>query len=206
MTLYFTLVFMLLVLEMAMVVVLMIPVRPLTFRRKIYDFISENPIVGKLMHFLRIAFVFIAILFVDSVNRVYRVQIELVTATENSQQGGRAAVLGHERLEVQSRKFYAQRNMYLCGFTLFLAIVLNRLFVLNVDNLKLEEKIVDFKTKGDGQTADSGEVSKLKKQLESKEKDLQTLKKQCEGLQREYNDMVDRSPQFKQGGVSKKDQ
>ena len=40
------------------------------------------------------------------------------------------AVLGHERMEVQARKFYSQRNMYLCGFTLFLSLILNRTYLM----------------------------------------------------------------------------
>jgi B-cell receptor-associated protein 31 len=34
---------------------------------------------------LKITFIFILILFIDSVNRVYRVQIELAAATEKAQ-------------------------------------------------------------------------------------------------------------------------
>jgi hypothetical protein len=40
------------------------------------------------MHWLRITFVFILILFIDSVNRVYRVQLEVLAATEQSSKGG----------------------------------------------------------------------------------------------------------------------
>lgn len=36
----------------------------------------------------QITFIFILILFIDSVNRVYRVQIELAMATENGTSGG----------------------------------------------------------------------------------------------------------------------
>jgi hypothetical protein len=48
------------------------------------SFISENPIVAKVQYWLKITFVFILILFIDSVNRVYRVQVELAAATENT--------------------------------------------------------------------------------------------------------------------------
>lgn len=37
---------------------------------------------------MKITFIFILILFIDSVNRVYRVQIELHAATEKAKQGG----------------------------------------------------------------------------------------------------------------------
>lgn len=36
---------------------------------------------------MKICFVFILILFIDSVNRVYRVQIELMAASENASKG-----------------------------------------------------------------------------------------------------------------------
>ena len=39
---------------------------------------------------MKICFIFILILFIDSVNRVYRVQIELIAATEQGAKGGYA--------------------------------------------------------------------------------------------------------------------
>jgi hypothetical protein len=52
------------------------------------SFISENPLIAKLQHGLKITFIFILILFIDSVNRVYRVQIELAAATDASKGNG----------------------------------------------------------------------------------------------------------------------
>ena len=51
------------------------------------SFISENPIVAKIQYWMKITFVFILILFIDSVNRVYRVQLELLAATEQTSKG-----------------------------------------------------------------------------------------------------------------------
>lgn len=65
---------------------LIIPL-PFTIKRKLFTFISENPIIAKLQYGLKITFIFILILFVDSVNRVYRVQVELAQA---KYQGGAA--------------------------------------------------------------------------------------------------------------------
>lgn len=59
------------------------------------SFISENPIVAKLQYGLKITFIFILILFIDSVNRVYRVQVELSAVTEG---GNNAYVLHHSLL------------------------------------------------------------------------------------------------------------
>ncbi|KAF8860118.1 putative BAP31 domain protein [Acephala macrosclerotiorum] len=196
MTLYYSLVFLLLVSEMALFMLLIIPL-PFTIRRKMFTFISESPLVAKLQYGMKITFIFILILFIDSVNRVYRVQLEL--AESNKQQG--AAVLGHERMEVQARKFYSQRNMYLCGFTLFLSLILNRTYTMILDVLRLEEKVKAYE--GDPKTGgkqseklanagDAGEIGKLKKQLAEKDRDIETLKKQSEGLSREYNNLGDK--------------
>ena len=102
--------------------------------------------------------------------------------------GGQAPILGHERMEVQARKFYSQRNMYLCGFTLFLSLILNRTYVLILDILRLEEEVRMSRKTGNKGMED---YEKLKEQLKQKEKDLQAMKSQSEGLQREYNNLGD---------------
>jgi len=199
MTLYYSLVFLLLVAEMSMFMLLIVPL-PFTWRRKLFTFVSESPIIAKLQYGMKITFIFILILFIDSVNRVYRVQIELAAASKDNSQAGRAAVLGSERMEVQARKFYSQRNMYLCGFTLFLSLILNRTYVMILDVLRLEEEVKRLKgdpaTKGKDSASLSnagsvGEIGKLKKQLAEKDRDIETLKKQSEGLSREYNQLSD---------------
>ena len=85
--------FVLLVFEMVLFVALIVPM-PFAAKRKLFNFISENPIVAKIQygmkvrdlriwkcHFrltnCKITFIFILILFLDSVNRVYRVQVEM---------------------------------------------------------------------------------------------------------------------------------
>jgi len=198
MTLYYSLVFLLLVAEMALFMLLIVPL-PFTIRRKMFTFISESPLVAKLQYGMKITFIFILILFIDSVNRVYRVQLEL--AESNKANGGRTAVMGHERMEVQARKFYSQRNMYLCGFTLFLSLTLNRTYTMILDVLRLEEKVKKYEgdPKASGKQSDKlanagdvGEIGRLKKELAAKDRDLETLKKQSEGLSKEYNNLGDK--------------
>jgi len=196
MTLYYSLVFLLLVAEMALFMLLIVPL-PFTIRRKMFTFISESPLIAKLQYGMKITFIFILILFIDSVNRVYRVQVELA----ESKEGGGASVLGHERMEVQARKFYSQRNMYLCGFTLFLSLILNRTYTMILDVLRLEEKVKKYEgdPKASGKESeklanagDAGEIGRLKKEIAKKDRDIETLKKQSEGLSREYNDLSDK--------------
>lgn len=108
------------------------------------------------------------------------------------------AMGGSERMEVQARKFYSQRNMYLCGFTLFLSLILNRTYVMILDVLRLEEEVKTLR--GDpaaknGKTLKDvggpGEVGALKEELERKDRDMENLKKQVESMQKEYNRMGD---------------
>jgi B-cell receptor-associated protein 31 len=101
-------------------------------------------------------------------------------------------------MEVQARKFYSQRNMYLTGFTIFLSIVLNRVYIMILDVLRLEEKVKMYE--GDkhaggkeGEKLDSSyradQIGELKKQLAKKDKELDAMKKQAEGLQKEYDSL-----------------
>jgi len=211
MTLYYSLVFLLLVAEMSLFMLLIVPL-PFTIRRRMFTFISESPLVAKLQYGMKITFIFILILFIDSVNRVYRVQVELAAASENA--GNAAGVMGHERMEVQARKFYSQRNMYLCGFTLFLSLILNRTYIMILDVLRLEEKVKKYEgnPKATGKESEklanagnAGEIGRLKKELAEKDRDLQNLKKQAEGLNREYGDLSDKYAATQPDGTPKKD-
>ena len=100
-------------------------------------------------------------------------------------------------MEVQARKFYSQRNMYLCGFTLFLSLILNRTYVMILDTLRLEEELKNYKgetgKKGSAlkDVGGAGEVGKLKNELSAKDRDMENLKKQVEQMQKEYNRMGD---------------
>ena len=103
-------------------------------------------------------------------------------------------------MEVQARKFYSQRNMYLCGFTLFLSLILNRTYMMILDVLRLEEEVKVFKGEESGKSgklaaaADSSqanEVGMLKEELKKRDRDIETLKSQSEGLSKEYNRLGD---------------
>lgn len=101
-------------------------------------------------------------------------------------------------MEVQARKFYSQRNMYLCGFTLFLSLILNRTYTMILDVLRLEEENMRLKgtdskpgKSGLGDAGNLGEIGRLKKELAQKDRDLETLKKQSQGLSNEYNRLGD---------------
>ncbi|KAJ5641990.1 hypothetical protein N7490_005990 [Penicillium lividum] len=212
MTLYYSLVFMLLVFEMGVFLALIVPL-PFTIKRKLFTFISESPIIAKLQYGLKITFIFILILFLDSVNRVYRVQQELAAFSRDGLGVG-AAHLGTDRMEVQARKFYSQRNMYLCGFTLFLSLILNRTYTMILDVLRLEDrvKLLEGDKKAGGkdsarlaEAGSIGEIGRLKEEIAAKDRDIETLKKQCEGLTREYHKLGDEVSSSKGDANVKKD-
>jgi len=126
---------------------------------------------------------FVAVLFIDSVNRVYTVTTELHASSPNT---GNPASMGimNDRSEVQARRFYAQRNMYLCGFTLFLTLILTRTYSLVVELIVTKDKLDTLKSEGE---PESQEVEKLKKQLKGKDEDLDILKEKAGKLSKEYD-------------------
>lgn len=60
-------VFFLLLTEMSIFMLLILPL-PFTWRKKIFQFVSESALVAKLQYGMKITFIFILILFVDSVS------------------------------------------------------------------------------------------------------------------------------------------
>ncbi|KAJ8066657.1 hypothetical protein OCU04_005703 [Sclerotinia nivalis] len=227
MTLYYSLVFVLLVAEMALFMLLIVPL-PFTIRRKMFTFISESRLVAKLQYGMKITFIFILILFIDSVNRVYRVQVELAEANKSQAgyvslptfsprpnlTGSSNPVLGHERMEVQARKFYSQRNMYLCGFTLFLSLILNRTYTMILEVLRLEEKVNRYEGIGKTNGKDSdkldragsaGEIGKLKNLLAQKERDIETLKGQSARNKQFSDEILDKAQAGEPSAGSRKE-
>lgn len=118
-------------------------------------FHSESVQIG-----IKCTFGFIAIMFADSVSRVNKVTNELTLRDGVDLQKG--AVL---RSEIQSRRFYAQRNMYLTGFCLFLSLVVYRTYALVFELLEMKEKIRVLEKEGASQSV----LDKIKALEEEKE-------------------------------------
>ena len=107
-------------------------------------------------------------------------------------------------MEVQARKFYSQRNMYLCGFTLFLSLILNRTYTMILDVLRLEQEVKilrgqkgadDKDVQKLAQAGQFGEISQLRQALGEKDRDIETLKKQSKNLSDEYKRLGDQMVQ-----------
>ncbi|KIS69880.1 uncharacterized protein UMAG_02396 [Mycosarcoma maydis] len=192
MTLYYSIVFALLCFEMAMFMVLIIPL-PFTWRRKLFHFLATNPVVAKIQYGLKITFIFVAVLFVDAVQRMVKVMSEGETARDN-----RGVQDVRTETNYAARKFYSQRNMYLTGFTLFLSLILSRSYSLILDLINTQEELVALK-KG-AKTSSSGADIEKKYLTE-----IDTLKKQAKQQQEEYNRLSDELAKATGNTSTKKD-
>ena len=105
-----------------------------------------------------------------------------------------------------AKMFYAQRNVYLTGSTIFLALILNRFYYMVLELLKNEEKALVLKEQAaktskeylkllDGDATKDERMEELKKELEiaqKKAKELDIVKKQAERTAEEYMALTDR--------------
>ncbi|KAF3992450.1 hypothetical protein FT663_00730 [Candidozyma haemuli var. vulneris] len=185
MALYYNMVFGLLVVEMLFFTILSLPF-PRRVRRTVLATVSKPFTSEHVQIITKCIFGFVAVLFIDSVNRVYTVTYELSNA------GGEHGMV--DRSEIRARKFYAQRNMYLCGFALFLTLLTTRAYSLVAELVFTKDKVDDYK-KEHGEitpaTGDSDEIVQLKKELASKDEELTNLKEQAEGLSKDYTNASD---------------
>jgi len=196
MTLYYSLCFILLVSEMVFFLVLVMPL-PFVARRKLLSFLSDSPVVGKLAYGLKIMFIFVAVLFVDALQRMFRVTAEADMAKSNGNTGQNVSAESN----LAAKKFYSQRNMYLTGFTLFLSLVLTRVYYIILDLVHTQEEYAKLKkstvaqSKTDLANGDSSaQIAELKTKLaaaEAKSRDFDVLKSQADGQFREYNRLAD---------------
>jgi len=196
MTLYYSLCFVLLTGEMAFFLLLVTPL-PFAARRRFFTFLSESPIVGKIAYALKIMFIFVAILFVDAVQRMFRTAAD----ADLAKQSGQGASDVRSETNFAAKKFYAQRNMYLTGFTLFLSLILTRTYYIILDLIHTQEEYAKLKkaTQSNSKAAIAGgdqtkQIEELKTKLaaaEAKSRDYETLKSQANGQAKEYDRLAD---------------
>lgn len=195
----YVLTFSLLIVEMVLFALISLPL-PSTMRRPLLRTLSIPFHTPQFQMIMRCVFVFIGIMFVDSVNRTLKVDRELAGlgptgdyAGIGAGVGGVAVGGGVSRAEIQSRRFYSQRNMYLCGFTLFLSLILNRTSSMVFDLLEIKEKWRKLEASGatlsgtEKSTASvEEENAKLKLKIEALKTEKQSLLKKSKALSDEY--------------------
>lgn len=188
-------VFGLLVAEIVAFLLLVAPF-PFAMRKSFLNWISTSSLVANVAYAIKILIIFVLVLFVDAVMRLKR-------ADEEARHGHHdPRILS----DLHARKFYAQRNMYLTGFTLFLSLILWRTFSLIHDLLKNEQRMLTVQKQAENQSKEynrlTDEASSLKKkseeleqeliQIKSKSRDVEILKKQAEQQAAAYMELADK--------------
>ncbi|KAG0326921.1 hypothetical protein BG004_002878, partial [Podila humilis] len=188
---------------------------PFKWRRGLLKFLSESPLMAKVQFVMKIVFVFVFIFFVDSLTSVLKVE-EIREEAGHHHHADHGISVQHS---MAAKRFYAQRNMYLTGFTLFLSLILNRTFFMILDLLKSEEKMEIIKKQAAQQSKEYNRLleseTTLKAEIKdlteivashaSAKKDLDNLKKQAQQQQVEYLRMADENSALEKrlkGGVS----
>lgn len=185
---YYNIIFLLLTLEIAFFTVLSLP-WPRAIRRRVLSSLSMPFRNEKVQVTVKCFMAFVLVLFFDACQRTYAVTQELNIVKEGARSASNLNVVT-DRDDVQARKFYAQRNMYLCGFTLFFTLVITRTFSLVSELIVTKDKVDALKPEDGsaekGRNSDSSEVEALKKQLSEKEQNLEILKSQADSLSKDY--------------------
>lgn len=182
MALYYSIVASLLVVEMGFFTLLSLPY-PRSIRRRVLYTASapfRNP---QFQTAIKCVLGFVAVLFVDSVNRVYAVTAELHGTSLSGPVASQAALpMLTKRSEIQARRFYAQRNMYLCGSTLFLTLILTRTYALVVELITVKDNL-DAASQN---TLSSSKAQQLKDQVAKSDEEIDVLKAKAAALSKDY--------------------
>lgn len=115
--------------------------------------------------------IFILILFVDAFNKAASIDKEL----KNVPVGAPFV----DRSEIQAKRFYAQRNLYLTGFTLFLTLIITRTYSLVAELIDIKKTVRGGSLESkdtDSKISKSDEIAKLKEQQSQLQKKLDALK------------------------------
>ncbi|ORZ21072.1 B-cell receptor-associated protein 31-like-domain-containing protein [Absidia repens] len=144
MTLYYSLIFVILVIEILLFFVLMLPL-PIKWQKILIHWWSTSPTVSRIKYFTKISCVFIFILLLDSIARIdIGKEAKNIMNTDEEESNVSAPPSHDMEATMFARKFYAQRNIYLCGSTLFLDLILRRIFFLLKEKIVLTDKIFEL--------------------------------------------------------------
>ncbi|OWB66146.1 hypothetical protein B5S30_g1482 [[Candida] boidinii] len=184
MALYYNLVFVVLAVEMALFSILSLPL-PSNIRRPLLKAMSLPFASQQIQITIKCVFGFTLILFLDAFNRMLKVTEEL-----NKFQGGL------DRTEIQARRFYSQRNTYLCGFTLFLTLIVSRTYSLVFELLNVKDAIrahEQTEKKDVLDLADKSQVAELKQKIKEQDELILNLKNKSKSLSDDYMELTGNS-------------
>ncbi|KAG0181489.1 hypothetical protein DFQ28_010622 [Apophysomyces sp. BC1034] len=163
---------------------------------------TTSPLIAKAVYGLKIVMGFIFVLFIDTINRLQKIDSEAQEEQHHHDYSFETSL--------KAKKFYAQRNLYLTGFTLFLSLILERTSTLVIQMLQREEELDNMKKESaevgkdqrrliDLETTYKKQVEELTKEvkeLQKEERDFETLKKQVAQQSEEYNRLADERNAF----------
>ncbi|KAJ1949322.1 Endoplasmic reticulum transmembrane protein 3, partial [Linderina pennispora] len=165
---------------------------PNRWKRSVFTWASRSPVVQKVIYGVKIAFVFVFVLFCDAVVRLNKVRKD---------RSSHHIIDDHALCQFKVQQFYAQRNTYLTGITMFLGLILVSTYALIGQMLETDNQVDSLRKEATTSKAKSGEVEKLEKQLvaalkeveelKSKDRDMETLKKQAQTTHDEYMRLSD---------------
>jgi len=187
MTIYYSLTFLLLASEMISFCIFVAPL-PHKIRRKLFRFLSESPIVAKVSYGVKISFIFVGVLFVDALQRMFRIDREMKALKFGGQ--GMQDLTRPESSQA-ARKFYAQRNVYLTGFCLFLSVVLTRTFYMIRELIRIQDEHAQLKKATASTSRNNLVADEQTKENERLKQDLETLRAQAKSQAAEYDRLAE---------------
>lgn len=184
MSIYFAFIYSLLVAEMSLFLVLIFPLPNRLHRAKkhlikVLDYLAYRNETTKVVS--RSIFVFILLMFIDSIKKLQQISYTSIMARANEIYGqqnygydvGSAQMESIKatinKNEYYREKFFAQRNMYLTGFTLFLCFMILRTIQITNELLKGLDKARNNLAK------DAPEEEALKQKIAEYEKKIENL-------------------------------
>lgn len=144
-----------LILEVLIFLLLSAPL-PHIIKKNLLNFIHTAPIVKQIMHYHNILLFLILITFVDSFRKLKSAEEEHEEIDSHAHQAEAAY-----DIKLHQRITFAQRNLYMTGFTLFASLALNRLVYFLNRAMSTQDEIDEIKKKlGDGAAKKNDELKK----------------------------------------------
>ena len=190
MSLYFTLLFVLLTLEMAVLFVLVLPL-PYTIRKTAYQTYNKLAVNTQVKTVVIIVGVIVGLLFADSWKRA-QISVHLFhhNISLESDREGRYDPRAVTPTQALASRAYNQRNVYISGFILYFMVGIATVMSIMRRLVKYQGLL---REKKGGKTAsttpeDDKEVEELKKELLLKQKDLEAMQTQVTNAQKFFDE------------------
>lgn len=187
MSLYFTLLFALLTVEMAVLFVLVLPL-PNKIRKLLYNTYQRLYHNQQVKTVTIILSIIVGLLFIDSWKRA-QVNVTLYRH-QNYNQDDRLNIANqydsHAVTPTQAlaSRAYNQRNVYISGFILYFMVGIPTVMSIVRRLVKYQDLISNKKT----QEKDDSEIIRLKKELDAKTVDVETLQKQVTNAEKYFDE------------------